>query len=204
MTIDDMEQFQEIMTVLNESFGDINRPVSDIKMRFYFKALSDLTIDQLNDAAIILANTKVIHTFPTPAEIRQAVEGNPHDQGQIAFDKLITAVRSIGPYQTVIFDDPAIHAFIQSYGGWEEICDKTVEDWKYMRNEFVKGYTGFQRIYDVPLQLTGIHDAANRCKGIDHCIPPSIVGDRAKAIAWTERAALGRGKTPPAITRGDA
>lgn len=204
MTIDDLEQFQEIMTILNESFGDPAKPVSDIKMRFYFKALSDLTIDQLNDAAIILARTKTIHTFPTPAELIQAVEGNPQEKAAVAFDKLLGAVRSIGPYQTVIFDDPAIHAFVRSYGGWEEICDKTVEEWKFMRNEFIKGYNGLTGRTDVPLQLTGIHDAVNRAKGWNHRIPPSIIGDRSKALAWTERLALSRGKAAPAITRGDA
>lgn len=204
MTLDDMERFEEIMGMMNETFGDPGKPVSDIKMRFYFKALSDFTIDQLNDAAIILARTKVIHTFPTPAEIIQAVEGNPQEKAAVAFDKLIGAVRSIGPYQTVVFDDSAIHAFVQSYGGWEEICDKTVEEWKYMRNEFLKGYHGFTGRTDVPLQLTGIHDAVNRAKGYDHQIPPCIVGDPAKALVWTERAALSRGRMAPAITRGDA
>jgi len=204
MTIDDMEQFEQIIGVMNETFGDSSRPISDLKMNFYFKTLSDLTIEQLNDASIILANTKTIHTFPTPAEIRQAVEGNPQDKAAVAFDKLIGAVRCVGPYQTVIFDDPAIHAFIQSYGGWEEICDKTVDDWKYMRNEFIRGYNGFTGRTDVPLQLTGIHDAVNRAKGWSHRIPPSIIGDRAKALAWTEQLALSRGKAAPAITRGDA
>jgi len=204
MTIDDMEQFEQIIGILNETFGNPDRPVSDIKMRFYFKALSDLSIDQLNDASIILANTKTIHTFPIPAEIRQAVEGNPHDQAQLAFDKLIDAIRSIGPYRTVIFDDPAIHAFVQSYGGWEDICDKTVDEMKFMRNEFIKGYPGLNRRTDVPLQLTGIHDGNNNRGGWDHKIPPAIVGDRTRALAWTEPAALSRGKTPLSIGGGNA
>jgi len=204
MTLDDMERFEEIMGMMNETFGDPAKPVSDIKMRFYFKALSDMTIEQLNDAVIILARTKTIHTFPTPAEIIQAVEGNPQEKAAVAFDKLLGAVRSVGPYQTVIFDDPAIHVFVQSYGGWEEICDKTVEEWKFMRNEFIKGYNGYTGRTDVPLQLTGIHDAVNRAKGYDHKIPPCIVGDPAKALAWTERAAISRGRMAPAIGRGDA
>lgn len=199
-----LKAFEQIMTSLNELFGDAGKKVSHLKMDLYYNALKDLSIEQLNDAVNILCQTKTIKTWPLPAEIRQAVEGNPQDKAQVAFDKLITAVRSIGPYQTVIFDDPAIHAFVQSYGGWEEICDKTVDDWKYMRNEFVRGYTGFCRVNGVPLQLTGIHDAVNRCKGIDHKIPACVVGDRAKALRWTEQAVLSRGRTAPAITRGDA
>lgn len=200
----DLKAFEKIMTSLNELYGDPSKQISDLKMELYYKALSDLSIEQLNDAVNILCQTKTIKTWPLPAEIRQAVEGNPQDKAQVAFDKLITAVRSIGSYQTVIFDDPAIHAFVQSYGGWEEICDKTVDDWKYMRNEFIRGYNGFTGRTDVPLQLTGIHDAVNRAKGWSHRIPPSIIGDRAKALAWTEQLALSRGKAAPAITRGDA
>lgn len=188
----DLKAFEQIMTSLNELYGDPAKQISDLKMELYYNALKDLSIDQLNDAVNILCQTKTIKTWPLPAEIRQAVEGNPQDKAQVAFDKLITAVRSIGSYQTVIFDDPAIHAFVQSYGGWEEICDKTVDDWKYMRNEFVRGYTGFCRVNGVPLQLTGIHDAVNRAKGLEHAIPPAIVGDTAKALEWTEKAALVR------------
>lgn len=186
MTIDDMEHFEQIMGILNETFGDPSKPISDLKMNFYFKALSDLTIEQLNDAAIILANTKVIHTFPIPSEIRQAVEGNPQDKANVAFDKLLGAVRSIGPYQSVSFDDPAIHVFIESYGGWEEICDKTVDEWKYMRNEFVKGYAGYSmRGSSAPLKLAGIHESQNRLNGYDHNAPVAIIGA-------TERKALNK------------
>jgi hypothetical protein len=187
MKPDDLEDFAEIMAVLNETFGDSSRSVSDIKMRFYFRVLSDLTIGELEDATVMLAQTKTIHTFPTPAEIGQAVEGNPHDKAVLAFDKLIDAVRTIGPYKTVIFDDPAIHAYVMSYGGWEEICDKTIEDWKYMRLEFLKFHAVHtRRPLDVPLTLTGIHEATNRLKGLDHPALPSIVGDKERALEWTK------------------
>ena len=188
-----LKAFEQIMTSLNELFGDAGKKVSHLKMDLYYNALKDLSIEQLNDAVNILCVTKTIKTWPLPAEIRQAVEGNPTDRANVAFDKLIGAVRGIGPYRTVIFDDPAIHAFIQSYGGWEEICDKTIEDWKFMRNEFVRGYSGYARqASTVPLQLTGIHDAVNRAKGIDYAIPPAIIGDPVKALEWTEKAALVR------------
>ena len=190
----DLKAFEKIMTSLNELYGDPSKQTSDLKMELYFNALKDLSIEQLNDAVNILCQTKTMRTWPLPAEIRQAVEGNPQDKAQLAFDKLLLAVRSIGPYQTVIFDDPAIHAYIMSYGGWAEICDKTTEDWKYMRNDFVRGYSGYSRqAATVPLQLTCIHDAVNRCKGIDHRIPPAIIGNEAKALEWTEKAMLTRG-----------
>lgn len=183
MTDKDAKRFAEIMSVLNEVFGDQGKQISDLKMEFYFRALSDLSIEQINDATILLANTKTIHTFPTPAEIRQAIEGNPHDKANVAFDKLLNAVRTIGPYRSIAFDDPAIHVFVDSYGGWEEICDRTVEDWKYMRNEFVRGYSGYaMRANSAPLRLTGIHESNNRLNGYDHHSPVALVGEQKKAL----------------------
>lgn len=188
----DLKAFEKIMTSLNELYGDPAKQISDLKMELYYTALKDLTIEQLNDAVNVLFQTKTIKTWPLPAEIRQAVEGNPTDKAHVALDKLIGAVRSIGPYQSVIFDDPAIHAFVQSYGGWEEMCDKTVEEWKYIRNEFMKAYPGLSGRQDVPLKLTGIHESNNNRGGWgDHKIPAIIVGDEKKALAWTEQRAIG-------------
>lgn len=190
----DYKAFEKIMASLNELYGDPGKKVSDLKMELYFTALKDLSIGQLNDAVNILIQTKTMKVWPLPAEIRYTVEGNPQDKAAIAFDKLLGAVRSIGPYRTVIFDDPAIHAFIQSYGGWEDICDKTVEEWKFMRSEFVKGYAGLSKRTDVPLKLMGIHDASNARNGWDHKTVPVIVGNEALALEWTERIKIGSGR----------
>jgi hypothetical protein len=202
MDDNNLKAFEHIMASLNELFGDPAKKVSHLKMDLYYNALKDLSIEQLNNAVNVLCQTKMIKTWPLPAEIRQAVEGSLQDKAAVAFDKLLGAVRSVGPYQTVIFDDPAIHTYVQSYGGWEEICDKTTEEWKYMRNEFIKGYNGYTSRTDVPLQLTGIHDAMNRAKGYDHYIPPSIIGDSVKALEWTNKLVITRGNSKLKAIKG--
>ena len=178
-----LRAFEQIMTSLNELFGDAGKKVSHLKMDLYYNALKDLSIEQLNDAVNILCQTKTIKTWPLPAEIRQAVEGNPQDAANRAFDELLGAVRSIGPYQSVSFADRAIHVFIESYGGWEEICDKTTDEWKFMRNEFVKGYAGYvRRAGTAVLSLAGIHESQNRLNGYRHETGLALVGGERKVL----------------------
>ena len=50
MTVDDLEAFGMVMALINETFGDPNKEVSDLKMRFYFQALEDLSIGDLEAA----------------------------------------------------------------------------------------------------------------------------------------------------------
>lgn len=187
MTHDDLERFAEIMIVINEVFGDPRLPVSDIKMRFYFKALRDLTIDELSEAAINLANTKTIRTFPSPAEIRNVIHGRPEDAAQIAWGKFLFAVRAFGGHETVIFDDPVIHAIIAREGGWVEITKKTNDEMKWFGKDFLKIYAAYApeiKNMAVPYKLVGIYEADNAGVFDNHVPPPVTIGDPQKAIGW--------------------
>lgn len=189
MTSNDIEAFAEIMTIINETFGDSNRPVSDIKMRFYFKALSDLDITELNAAAIALANTKTIKTFPTPAEIRNAVHGKPEDQAQIAWTKFLWAVRTHGGHATVVFDDPIIHAIVEREGGWIKVTEKTTDEMKWFGKDFLKIYAAYApeiKHMSVPEKLVGIYEADNSGAFDDHVPLPVVVGDQQKALGWAK------------------
>lgn len=188
MTSHDIEAFAEIMTIINETFGDSNKPVSDIKMKFYFKALADLDISELNTAAIVLANTKTIKTFPTPAEIRNAVHGKPEDQAQIAWAKFLWAVRTHGGHATVVFDDPVIHAIVEREGGWIKVTEKTTDEMKWFGKDFLKIYAAYvpeMKRMSVPEKLVGIYEADNSGAFDDHVPLPVVVGDERKALGWT-------------------
>jgi len=193
----DRKEFAKIMTLLNELFGDSEKPVNDIKLDFYFKAFSDVTLKQFNDMALALANTKKFKSFPTPAEIREASEGDAEFNAITAINKLEDAIDRIGGYTSVQFDDPVLHAVIEEYGGWPLVSDSRefpIDEWK--RKELIKVYQGFARrgTQNVPDRLLGLKELSYKAreeeyvqKGLVYEGRTALVGDYEKAFEWTKK-----------------
>lgn len=180
------ERFVFIMAALAEASG---QELSEMKVRIYAKALEDLPIADIERAAWEIIKTRKFATFPKVAEIREAIHGNPEDRAIIALDKLEKAMREVGGYQSVCFDDPVIHMAVDSFsGGWPAICNMPHEEWKWARKEFVTLYQTFthQPKHEVAPRLTGIHEHTNRLNG--HAKPVEVVyiGTRPK-VAEIER-----------------
>lgn len=169
------------------------------KIQFYFELLTDLEMSDLKKALNLIANTGKF--FPKPVEIREVIQGKPEDKAVVAVEKIQGALRGVGGYQSVIFDDPIIHVVIQNYGGWAKLSDITSEEWKWVKKDFEKAY----RIYvnrasslaQIPATLPGIHETINSAKGMPWPEEKAVmIGDEQKALKWTEhKKALTDGNT---------
>lgn len=193
MTQNDFLQFGELMAVLGEAFS---KEPSAYKIEIYFRALKDLSIEEIKTAVDNIIKTRTITgTFPLVSEIREAVNGNIDDKAVIAISKIEDAIRSIGAYSNVVFDDPLIHAVIVRYGGWVKLCEVTSDEWKFLRKDLEKHYKALARTYsnsnhlpEVPSVLIGIHGGASneeQLKAIGRSVPVSYVGDHRKAVEWS-------------------
>jgi hypothetical protein len=140
MTADDLEAFGRVMVLINETYGDPNRAVSDVKLSFYFHVLGDLTIEEIGEAVFNMARTKTCHTFPTPGEIREALPGKAKGCAEKAFTDLIDAIRRVGVYRIPLFEDEVLIATIRALGGWEAVCGWRAEDRHWKRREFLSVY----------------------------------------------------------------
>lgn len=140
MTVDDLEAFGKVMVLINETYGDPNRSVSDVKLRFYFHVLGDLAIEEVEAAVLRMARTKTCHTFPTPGEIREALSQKAGRRGEAAFEDLIDAIRRFGAYRVPRFEDEALAATVRALGGWETVCGWKTEDRHWKRREFLNIY----------------------------------------------------------------
>ncbi len=151
------------MTVLNEIYGDPSKSISAFKMELYFNTLMNLTIDELNHAVIVLSRTKKIKTFPLPAEIIEAAVGNAEDEAESAFEALLEAIRAIGPYRSVEFQDGIIGRVVKEMGGWETVCDWYEDDLKWNRKNFCDLYRSFVRrgVSREPVKCIGISENYN-------------------------------------------
>lgn len=117
--------------------------------------------------------------MPKPADIIKAMAGTKTDRATLAWSKVHEAVRLIGAYTDVIFDDSAIHAVIQDLGGWPKICATESKDIGYTIHRFCESYRAYCISQDFAYQgkLIGIrspdHDYARRGLPVPE---PKLVG----------------------------
>lgn len=117
-----------------------NRPADELLFRTYESALSDLSIEAIEAAALQILRTG--REMPVPGAIRDAAAGGkPSDLAEIAWESLLNAIRRHGAYSSVMFDDPALAAAIRGLGGWQRICDLSSEELhSYARHAFLQAY----------------------------------------------------------------
>lgn len=102
--------------------------------------------------------------LPKPADVIKLIAGGTLDAAMVAWSVVDRAVRSVGPYQTVTFDDPITMAVLRDMGGWIALGQCADEEWPFKAKEFENRYRGYRlrgRVDDVPKKLIGIADAEN-------------------------------------------
>lgn len=128
-------------------------------------------------------NPDVGQFLPKPADVVKGLQGGTQDQANRAWSKLDSAVRSVGTYRDVVFDDALIHACVSDMGGWMLLGQKTEEEWPFLHNEFVNRYRGYAmrgERPEYPPLLIGIAGAHNRNEN-RQTDPPVLLGDPVKA-----------------------
>lgn len=183
----DKSKFIEVLNALSEMYRQPKPSVNLIKM--YFGALSRWGIDDvLAGINQHTQNTDSGQFFPKPADIIRSIEGNTGTRGEQAWTKVDTAIKSVGPHQSVVFDDGLIHATIDDMGGWVTLCNSDGKEYPFKHNEFVKRYQGFinKPPLSYPRKLIGIAEGHNSSEGYK-TPSPLLIGDSAKAALIYEK-----------------
>lgn len=177
----DFEDFVDIIQVVAEQYG---KRLSDGVIALYWQGLKDFDLIEVRDAlGRHLRNTDTGQFMPKIADIIRMLQGSSQDAAFSAWTKVNTAVRRIGPYDTVVFDDPIIHRVLHDMGGWIGLCDKDDEAWPHVAREFETRYRGFKarnEKVEHPGKLIGIFEAHNSSKGFK-VAAPMLIGDANKA-----------------------
>lgn len=120
MTELDRGAFAELMLGLGETFGE---PVSEARMEIYFRALGDLGLDAVREAATI--HVRTCKFFPRPAELREACLGSVEDASERAWMAVLKQIRRVGYTGDPTFEDePTRRAALELFGGWVALCTK--------------------------------------------------------------------------------
>lgn len=174
MTPSDAGMFATVLAELGEVYSEA---VSPVRARLYFEALSDLTLDEVRAAAVRVVKTS--RFFPKPAELLEAIQGSESDHAEQAWALVLRAMEQVGPYQSVDFDDEAIHECVRRiFGGWPDACLMELSDAPFRHAEFLKLYRAVRRRHLIPKPIPGLLEMDNRAKGFLRHIPePVMLGD---------------------------
>lgn len=180
----DAQEFATLMAGVAENFG---ATVSSAGMALRFQALREFDMAQVRAAANSILRSRKYTTMPTIAEFLEYLGGGRVDDiAALEASKVFQAVRSIGAYRSVAFDDPVTQAVVQQgFGGWVKLCEElTEENEKWLTKDFLRLYGAFSRQGVKAVgYLCGRTELANQALGRKGEVRVALVGDRQKALA---------------------
>lgn len=158
--------------------------MSPITLEIWWRAMKPFDLAAVNDAFNRhLVDADSGRFLPKPADVVRMIQGGSADGALQAWTKVDRAVRMVGTYQSVCFDDPAINAVIADMGGWVALGLKQEKDWAFVAKEFETRYRGYRmkgKLETYPRLLVGIAQSHNGKEGYESA-PPVLIGDAKQA-----------------------
>jgi len=183
MTPRDKPEFAALMAALGDYYG---RELSDAVIGMYWQGLERYDIAAVREALNRhMQNPDTGQFMPKIADVARMLAGTTQDAALVAWAKVDQAVRRIGGYADVVFDDALIHRVLHDMGGWMALGTKNEDEWPFVAKEFENRYRGYRMRSErpeYPPVLIGIAGAHNR-KGSHALQPPMLIGDQARAQA---------------------
>ena len=136
-------EFARCVAVLSAGVG---REMAETQIDVWFELLGDLTFEQLKAGIVRGLRNYKFAGFPPVGQIREWAgaggdELRIEDRAALAWGRLLNAIGSVGAYESVDFDDPAINAAVRSLGGWQALCDTSSHELRaFVRPRFVESY----------------------------------------------------------------
>lgn len=186
MNTEDFQKFHDGMVGVMSFYG---KDLSAFALDVWWSALRNYDLQAITQAFNRwLSNPDQGQFPPKPADVIKMLAGSTQDKAFAAWAKVDRAVRSVGAYASVAFDDPIIHRVIHDMGGWVGLGQKSEDEWPFVARNFENMYRGYAargEVPDYPQVLLGIAEAYNGSKGFKSD-PPRLIGDRLKALAVME------------------
>lgn len=136
-----LPEFTNLLIGVSKAFSkELNQEL----IEFYWKMLRDFSFAEVEQAMHFHGtNPDTGKFFPLPADIVAAIKGNPKDRALWAWAKTADAMRVVGAYNSIAFDDALIHVALDDMGGWQKICATKVDHMPFVGKEFQERYRSY-------------------------------------------------------------
>lgn len=193
----DREEFANRLWAVADFYGQSEK-LSDTIIELWWRLMERYTIAQFGNALTKhMLDTKHGRFMPRPADIKLQIDGSQDDITAQAWMSAREAVRRVGHWQSVAFDDPGIAEAIEAIGGWQRLCSLDQEQMVWAEKEFREKYRSGSKHSGVLWGATALQNKANGL--MQHVEAPIPIGhDMKAAVAHAKQASLTQ-QTPAAI-----
>jgi len=190
MRPDQKSDFGELVTNVMAYYS---KDATTFLLDVFWAGLSRFDFDDVRRAFDLHAQDPDHGQFaPKVADVVRVLEGSTQTQGMRAWSKVERALRTVGQYRSVVFDDALIHAVVAGMGGWCALCRCPVEELPFRAREFERSYAGYRQRRETPpypSRLIGLCESENSARGYgDRTARPVLIGDPARARLVMEQA----------------
>lgn len=179
----DFDRFLTVLTGVSDYYG---KELSEGVQQLYWQGLQQYDVEAVEKALWDHTQNPDNGQFmPKIADITRSMQGRTQDQAAIAWSKVDRAIRHVGTYQDVVFDDSIIHRVISDMGGWIWFGNQIEDEWPFVARNFENRYRGYKlrgEVPEYPATLLGIANAQNQKEGYRNN-PPILIGNQSKAKA---------------------
>lgn len=164
-------EFNDFATLINSVSDLYGKQVSDIALSLWWNALKHFDLVAVREAlSAHVRNPDNGQFMPKPADVVRLLGGTTTDSAMLAWSKVDKAVREVGTYRDIAFDDAIIHRVIYDMGGWSIFFGtKTEDNWPYVAKEFQTRYRGYAitGVTEYPKLLVGMANVHNVSQGYE-------------------------------------
>jgi hypothetical protein len=174
------ESFAALMTGIGELYG---KSMSPQLISIYWEGLREYEFDEVKVAINLhVRNPDTGQFMPKIADVVKFLEGNTLTQAMRAWQKVNDAMRRVGTYASVVFDDPIIHAVLADMGGWMQLGLVQDDELPFKAREFEKRYQTYKvkGPTTYPRKLVGMFERDNSVAGYQ-TPEPVLIGNQAQA-----------------------
>ena len=168
------------VALITDALAFYKQDVSTFTLSVWRAACEPFELEQIRTALTAHALDPERGQFaPKPADLMRVLGGTKTDRAMLAWGKVFSAMSSVGAYQDVVFDEPAIHAVIEDLGGWPKVCRTETAELGYLQHRFCESYRAYvgRGTFEFPRRLSGARDPDEVYLKFGRELPkPALVG----------------------------
>ena len=150
-----------LFSIMNGVAINFSSSIPDGLLDLMFKTLKEFTIEQIEQAAIIILKTRKFTKMPTIADFHEAIEGSIEDKAEIQAGVVFDAIIELGSYNPPGFYDPITEDIVKNKMNWCDLCRLSVADLNFKMKEFRQMYKSYKKVESNPLL-----NAPDKIKGL--------------------------------------